>query len=135
MSKGEEKIIDLLQKEGYKFEREKHFNDLKRGRLRFDFFVSRGLEAPCIIEFQGAQHYQQVKKFQPTRADFLKQQEYDRTKISYCIANEITIYCIPYWELDSIHSARELFDQRFRAMDRWKNDRDWAKFQMRKNLT
>ena len=122
MSKGEEKIIDLLQKEGYKFEREKHFNDLKRGRLRFDFFVSRGLEAPCIIEFQGAQHYQQVKKFQPTRADFLKQQEYDRYKISYCLTHKIDLYIIPYWEIEKIDCAQSIFQNKFKAKTKWHND-------------
>ena len=39
MSKGEEKIISLLQKGRYKFEREKRFSDLKQGKYRFDFYV------------------------------------------------------------------------------------------------
>ena len=63
MSKGEEKIVNLLQKGRYKFEREKRFKDLKRGLYRFDFYVVCGRAIPCIIELNGAQHYQYVDKF------------------------------------------------------------------------
>ena len=59
MSKGEEKIIRLLQKSHYKFEREKRFADLKKGRYRFDFYIYRH-GGPVIVEFQGQQHYQAV---------------------------------------------------------------------------
>ena len=127
-SKGEEKIIKLLKEGNYKFEREKRFSDLKHGSYRFDFCVSRGRSKICIIEVNGLQHYAQVKKFQPTMRDFKAQQERDRRKISYCLAHNIPIYIIPYWELDKITTARDLFKDKYRAKDRWKNDRDWKKF-------
>lgn len=130
MSKGEEKIILLLKKGHYKFEREKSFTDLKRGKYRFDFYVY-GTQ-PCLVEFQGKQHYQYVSKFYRNRAQFESAKERDRRKISYCLANKIPIYIIPYWELDSMYSAAELFQDRFLAKSRWKNDQDWQKH---KNLT
>ena len=123
MSKGEEKIISLLQKGKYKFEREKRFYDLKRGLYRFDFYV-HGAQ-PCILEYNGEQHYNFVSKFYHTRAEFEGAKERDRRKISYCLANNIPIYIIPYWELNCLHSAAELFDDRFLAKTRWKNDQDW----------
>ena len=125
MSKGEEKIIQLLKKGKYKFEREKRFTDLKKGKYRFDFYVHRGRSKFCLIELQGQQHYQQVKKFHHTRAEFVAAQERDRRKISYCLANQIPLYVIPYWELDKLTSAADLFQEKFRARDRWKNDKDW----------
>ena len=125
MSKGEEKIIQLLKKGKYKFEREKRFTDLKKGKYRFDFYVHRGRSKFCLIELQGQQHYQQVKKFHRTRAEFVAAQERDRRKISYCLANQIPLYVIPYWELDKLTSAADLFQEKFRARDRWKNDKDW----------
>lgn len=127
-SKGEEKIIGLLKKSHYKFEREKRFGDLKRGLYRFDFYVQGGRPTPCVIEFNGAQHYVQLTHFQATAREFKAQQERDRRKISYCLAHNIPIYIIPYWEIDNIHTAADLFKEKYRAKDRWKNDRDWKKF-------
>ena len=132
MSKGEEKIVNLLQKGRYKFEREKRFKDLKRGLYRFDFYVVGGRAIPCIIELNGAQHYQYVDKFYGSRAEFEAAKERDRRKISYCLAHQIPLYIIPYWELENIHTAADLFNSRFRATSRWKNDQDWQKWQ---NLT
>ena len=132
MSKGEEKIIELLQKGRYKFEREKRFKDLKRGLYRFDFYIVGGRAIPCAIEYQGEQHYQYVDKFYRSRAEFEAAKERDRRKISYCLAHNIPIYVIPYWELENIHTAADLFNSRFRATSRWKNDQDWQK---RQNLT
>lgn len=135
MSQGEEKIVNLLHKGKYKIEREKRFKDLKHGLYRFDFYVHGGRSTPCVIEFNGAQHYVQQKQFQPTVRDFKAQQERDRRKISYCLAHCIPIYIIPYWELDKITTAADLFNPKYRATDRWKNDRDWRDFQRKQNLT
>lgn len=132
MSKYEEKVISLLQKGKYKFEREKSFNDLKKGLYRFDFYVVGGRAVPCVLEVQGEQHYQYVPKFYRSRAEFEAAKERDRRKISYCLAHEIPIYVIPYWELDGLSTAADLFSPRFMAYTRWKNDRDWQKH---KNLT
>lgn len=126
MSKGEEKIIRLLQKSHYKFEREKRFADLKKGRYRFDFYIYRH-GGPVIVEFQGQQHYQYVQRFYRNRAQFESAKERDRRKISYCLANKIPIYIIPYWEIDGICTAADLFNSKFLATNRWKNDKDWQK--------
>lgn len=124
MSKGEEKIISLLLKSQYNFEREKTFEDLKKGRYRFDFYVYR-YDHWVAIEFQGQQHYQYVEKFYRNRAQFESAKERDRRKISYCLAHNIPIYIIPYWEIENIHSAADLFNPKFLAKNRWKNDKDW----------
>ena len=127
MSKLEEKVITLL-KGKYKFEREKTFTDLKGGKYRFDFYILNRRGRPCVLEIQGIQHYQQVKKFQRTQMEFKSQKERDRRKISYCLANQIPIYCIPFWELEQINSVEKLFQDRFIAHDRWKNDKDWIDY-------
>ena len=125
MSKGEEKIIGILQKSKYEFEREKSFSDLKQGKYRFDFYVYRGRTIPCIIEYNGEGHYQYISKFYRTRTDFESAKERDRRKISYCLAHNIPLYVIPYWKLDDIYTADDLFQPHFRAVNRWKNDLDW----------
>ena len=118
-SKYEEQVIRLLRAAGIKFIREKTFSDLKGGRFRFDFYLP-GFE--CLIEIDGEQHFKQVSKFQRTRGEFLKQQEHDRQKNSYCLANNIALFRIPYWELSNIKQARDLFQRKFRVFTRWHND-------------
>lgn len=125
MSNGEEKILRILLREGIKVQREKTFSDLRGGKFRYDFFLP---DQHVIIEYNGEQHYYQVKKFHKTRSEFTKAQENDRRKISYALANNYTIYCIPYWELEKINTYKDLFSPMYIAADRWKNDKDWAKF-------
>lgn len=125
-TKGEEKIIELLLKDKYNFQREKTFKDLRKGLLRFDFYVQGA--RPCIVEYQGEGHYQFIPKFYHSRAEYESAKERDRRKISYCLANRIPIYCIPYWELNSLQSASDIFQDKFLAHNRWKNDLDWQEF-------
>ena len=132
MSKGEEKIVNLLKKGRYKFEREKKFSDLKHGLYRFDFYIVGGRAIPCCIEYQGEGHYMRIDKFHHSRTEFEQAKERDRRKISYCLAHRIPLYIIPYWELDNITCAADLFQPRFRATSKWKNDLDWQRY---RNLT
>lgn len=124
MSKGEDKIVDLLNKSGIKFVREKSFSDLKHGLFRYDFYLPNVDGGPAIIEFNGEQHYHFVSKFYKTPRDLRKTQEHDRRKISYALANDIKIYIIPFWEINKITTARQLFDEKYRARTRWKNDEE-----------
>ena len=115
----EEKIIKILKKEKIKFQREKTFSDLKKGRYRFDFYIPNINGAPVILEIHGEQHYKQVKKFQKTRQDFLAQKERDRRKISYCLAHGIALYIIPYWDIDKINCLKDILNPAYRARTRW----------------
>lgn len=127
MSHYEEKIVTLLKRGKIKFEREKRFSDLRNGRFRFDFYVYVQ-SGPAIVEVQGEQHYQFVSRFYKSRKDFMAARERDRRKISYCLANQIPIYIIPYWEIENLTCAADLFQERFRAKTRWKNDVDFQNF-------
>ena len=124
MSKGENKIVDLLNQAGIRFQREKSFSDLKHGLFRYDFYIPNLDGGPAIVEFNGEQHYHYVSKFYRTPRDWRKMQEHDRRKISYALANKIKIYIIPFWEIDKITTARQLFDEKFLARSRWKNDEE-----------
>ena len=53
MSKGENKIIDLLNASRIRFEREKTFSDLRHGKFRYDFYIKNAHGGDCIIEFNG----------------------------------------------------------------------------------
>jgi hypothetical protein len=53
MSKGEDRIVDLLNKEKIYFVREKTFSDLKHGLFRYDFYLPYVDGGPVIIEYNG----------------------------------------------------------------------------------
>ena len=124
MSKGEIKITDILNRAKIKFVREKSFSDLKHGLFRYDFYITNLYGRRVIIEFNGEQHYHYVKKFFKTPRDWRKAQEHDRRKISYALANDIDIYIIPFWEIDNIRTAADIFQDKFLARTRWKNDEE-----------
>jgi len=44
-------------------------------------------------------------------------------KNSYCLANNIPIYRIPYWEIKNLKTADDLFSKNFLVKDKWHNDR------------
>jgi hypothetical protein len=71
MSKGEDRIVDMLNAAGLKFEREKKFSDLKHGLFRYDFYVYVD-SGRAIVEYNGEQHYQFVKKFYKTPNEWRK---------------------------------------------------------------
>lgn len=115
----EQKIINMLRAANVRFEREKTFSDLKGGKFRYDFYLPF---YNILIEVDGEQHFKQIKKFQKTRTDFLKQQENDRRKNSYALANKITLIRIPYWEMDKLKVFNDLFQSKFLVKSKWHND-------------
>ena len=130
MSKGENKIVDLLNQARIRFEREKTFSDLKHGKFRFDFLIHvRG--ADCIVEFNGEQHYEYVGKFYRDKTEWRQAMGRDMRKISYCLAHNIPLYIIPYWEIDNIKCAEDLFQPKYLARDRYKNYTDYDMYKAR----
>ena len=115
----EEKIIQILKQSGIKFQREKTFSDLKGGSFRYDFYLPA---LNICIEVDGEQHFKQVNRFQKTRTDLLKQKEHDRIKNSYCLAHNIPLYRIPYWEIKNLTIAPLLFQNKFKVTSKWHND-------------
>lgn len=118
MSSYEDKVISLLKKEKIKFVREKTFSDLKHGLFRFDLYIADLDGAPVIIEIDGEQHFKPIYG----RMAFLKGQEHDRRKNSYCLANNISLYRIPYWEIKNLESVNDILKEKFLVKTRWHND-------------
>ena len=78
---------------------------MKRGLFRFDFYLQNYCGRPVIVEVDGEQHFKPVYG----RQAFLKGQEHDRQKNSYCLANDIPLYRIPYWEIRELKTASDIF--------------------------
>jgi hypothetical protein len=122
MSTGEELIAKILTKAKIPFEREKTFYDLKKGRYRYDFYIENLDGRHVVIEFNGPQHYELVKKFYETERLWRAALERDRAKISYCLANNIDIYIIPYWDQIKLRQRADLFKPEYKAKTRWHTD-------------
>lgn len=118
MSSYEEYIFKILKKEKISFEREKTFKDLKKGLFRYDFYITyKGKN--IIIEVDGEYHFKPIRG----RRELLKQQEHDRQKNSYCLANKIPLYRIPYWEITKIKTVEDIFQNKFLVKSKWHIDK------------
>ena len=111
-------ILRLLTRNKIAFEREKIFSDLRRGKYRYDFYIPNYRGRKNLIEVDGEQHFKPIYG----RQAFLKGQEHDRRKNSYCLANNIPLYRIPYWEIKNIKTVNDIFTSSFLVKTRWHND-------------
>jgi len=94
MSAGERRIKNYLERKNIEFVIEKRFDDCRNIKpLPFDFYLPK---YNLIVEFDGKQHYHEVKRFKSTLAE---RQRVDEIKNEYCMKNNINILRIPYWEL------------------------------------
>lgn len=118
MSSYENHVVKLLNKEKIKYQREKTFSDLKGGKYRFDFYLPNYNGQTIIIEVDGEQHFKPIYG----RQSFLKGQEHDRQKNSYCLANNIKLYRVPYWEIKNLTAATDIFNPNFLVTTRWHSD-------------
>ena len=123
MSKYENYITDLLNKNNVFFEREKTFNDLKKGLFRFDFYLPAVQGGPIAIELDGPQHFEWNKHFYKEYTDFKRQQENDRRKNAYCLAHKIPLFRIPYWDILDIKDVNELVKDKYRVKSQYHNDK------------
>ena len=126
MSKGAQKILLLLRQQGLQVIPEYEFSDLKGKngvRLRYDFAI-RDIYDKIIglVEYDGEMHFKQVKFFQKNTSTFKAAQERDRTKNKYALMHNIPLYRIPYWEIDNINSAFDVFRPKFRVTTKYHND-------------
>lgn len=119
MSQLEEHISSILRVNHIKFEREYQFRDLRNGLYRFDFYIP-DLGAAC--EVNGIQHYMYSSHFYNSKSDFSKAQERDRRKIAYCLAHNIKLYIIPYWDIDNIRTSNDIFQEKYLARTKFHND-------------
>lgn len=127
MSSYEEKIVKILKSGKVGFKREVSFSDLKKGSYRFDFEIYLP-SGRVLLECNGEQHYEYVSRFFKSRRQFEAAKERDRRKISYCLAHDIPLYIVPYWEIQNLKTVDDLFQSKFLARSRWKNDQDKSKF-------
>ena len=103
-TKGEQQILNYLEKNNIEFVFQKCFTDLigKKGRqLSYDFYLPSN---NLLIEYQGIQHSEPVKYF-GGEEQFVIQQETDRRKREYAENNGyklLEIWYLDYNDIDKI---------------------------------
>lgn len=120
---GEQRIIDILLREGLSFQREYTFSDLRtlrKGIPRYDFVIfTEDGEIDYIVEFDGEQHFKAVMG---SVRDFQYRAETDRLKNQYCLLNNIPLYRIPYTDLKLLKNTQSLKASKYRVKTKWHND-------------
>ena len=106
MTKGEEKIFNILRENGINFRREVSFpglSGLKNAPLRYDFGIYDFFgNIKFLIEYDGEGHFQQIDKFNKNKSDYMHRLELDRRKNRYALSHNITLIRIPYWDYEKI---------------------------------
>lgn len=98
-SNGERAIRYYLESNHIDFEQEKWFSDCRDSYpLRFDFYLPT---FNCVIEFDGAQHFDDTHYFNYSIENLKK---HDKIKNEYCSQHNIQIIRIPYWEFKNINT-------------------------------
>lgn len=96
-SKGEQRIIDFLTKEGVKFYREYFvkglYNNQTKQLLYYDFYLP---DYYCFIEYDGEQHYSKDKTENQKANDFRKS--------AYAHKNKLFLLRIKYTDFENIES-------------------------------
>lgn len=110
-SKGEAKIIELLNNANIPFKREYSYENLKNEsgtkKLRFDFLV----EDKYLIEYDGIQHFKSDSGY---GSDLKNIQKRDELKNEYCRKNNLILIRIPYTHLDNLLLDDLLENSRFK---------------------
>lgn len=93
---------------GLPFKREAKFKRCKsKNELRFDFIVKLTNRKGFLIEYQGVQHYEPIRRSKSwtkkkTMANFKATQERDKIKSDWAKKNKIPLLVIPYWNYKKI---------------------------------
>lgn len=115
MSSYEEKILQILKKNRIKLIREKSYKNFYNGRYRYDFYLP---EQNILIEVDGEYHFKNIRG----EKVLSKQQEHDRRKNNYAIANNIPLYRIPYWDINKLSSFSDITQEKYLVKSMWHND-------------
>lgn len=96
VSNGVKRIKAFLLTQNFSFKEEHRIAECKNIRpLPFDFAIFYDKKLIALIEFNGIQHYQKIRKFGGKKA-FVKQQLHDSIKVDFCRANNIPLLVVPY---------------------------------------
>jgi len=98
ISKGEEKIAEILNFKCIKYVKEMGFNGcVNKNKLPFDFYLP---DYNICIEYDGIQHFE--PRFGMSEVDYSGIIKRDKIKDKYCKENNIYLIRIPYYDYNNI---------------------------------
>lgn len=101
-SKGERKIRVFFEQHHILYENQKRFKDCKdKNTLPFDFYLP---DYNICIEYDGSQHFQEMKLWESDKSNLKIRQKHDQIKTEYCKQNNIKLVRIPYTEYNNIEN-------------------------------
>ena len=99
VSKGEDRIKEILQSYNIKYTHQYKTDECRYiYPLPFDFYLD---DLNIIIEYDGIQHFEEVKNWGGLEKLKLTQEK-DLIKENYCLQNNIILIRIAYWDFDNI---------------------------------
>jgi hypothetical protein len=105
ISRGENKIDEILDNNAIEYVKEKTYPDLKgigKNSLRFDYAIMESSVVICLIEYYGTIHYTYGSGIFDSK--FLEDiQTRDHVKQEYCLKNNIPLAIIPYTDFDLLN--------------------------------
>ncbi len=103
-SRGEKRILGILEKLHIKFEIQKSFDSCRfpdtGAKAKFDFYIP---DKNILIEYNGIQHYEARKSGWNTEEALIERQKKDQFKINWCQKNNISLLVIPYTDFDILN--------------------------------
>ena len=101
-SKGELKIVDILEESQIKYNQQQTFNGCSyKKKLQFDFYLP---DYNCCIEYDGDIHFLNNDYHGWKTEESVKEnQRRDDIKNQYCREHGIKLVRIPYWEYNKIN--------------------------------
>lgn len=100
-SRGEKRILEILEKLRIKFEIQKSFDSCRfpdtGAKAKFDFYIP---DKNILIEYNGIQHYEAKNSGWNTEEALVERQKKDQFKINWCQKNNISLLIIPYTDFD-----------------------------------
>lgn len=119
VSRGANKILSILSNSSYTIKPEVTFLDLinpdTNNKLRYDFGVYYEDKLQYLIEYDGEQHfyYQDSQSSWNTKDNFIKTKQRDEIKNIYCKKNNIKLYRIPYYDINSINTLEDIIQNKY----------------------
>ena len=125
-SKGEQRIEEILTKNGISFKKEVSFTDLygykDNNLLRFDFAIFKNNQLIYLLEYDGEQHFKFIKHFHKNIFNFKKAKEWDRRKNAYCIRKNIPLIRVPYWDYEKLSLSSLFSTKEYYVKNKFHND-------------
>ena len=125
MSKVEDRFAQIFISANIPYVREKTFPELKKGILRYDFYLPT---FNILVEIDSMLHFKPIPKFHKSKTDFTHAQQNDRLKNSFALSHNIKLYRIPEWEFQNVKTFADIIQDKFLVTTKWWNDIIWREY-------